>query len=345
MNGPQAIKVAALTGGKHVPSARFRVRQLIPALSSYGVEMHEFIPAISKYPPELKWLRPFWGTAALVGRFPAVLSTHRYDIVFLQRELISTFLTLEPLTKRPRVLDVDDAIFLHRDGRFAKRLAQLSDLVICGNDFLAEHFSQWNKNVTIIPTAIDTRRFTPRTQKSNTQDKLVIGWTGTSGNFKYLYQIEEALEKVIKTLPNVVFRVIADKEPKFRRMLKERLDFVQWSPETEVKSLQTMTVGIMPLADTEWERGKCSYKMLQYMACGIPVVVSPVGMNAQVLSLGKVGFAAKSLDEWVDALLTMLSAGDSEREKMGNTGRRVVEKHFSIDVIAPTLARVLRLVS
>ncbi|MDH7578549.1 MAG: glycosyltransferase family 4 protein [Bacillota bacterium] len=342
MNVRQAIKVAALTGGEHVPSARFRVRQLIPALSRYGVEMHEFIPSISKYPPELKWLRPFWGVAALAARVPAVLATHRYDVVFLQRELISTFLTLEPLAKRPRVLDVDDAIFLHRGGRFAKRLAQLSDLIICGNDFLAEHFSQWNKNITVIPTAIDTRRYTPRAQNRNSQDKLVIGWTGTSGNFKYLYQIEGALEKVIKTLPNVVFRVIADKEPKFRGVPKERFEFVQWSPETEVPSVQTMTVGIMPLADTEWERGKCSYKMLQYMACGIPVVVSPVGMNAQVLSLGNVGFAAKSRDEWEDALLTMLSLDDREREKMGMVGRRIVEEHYSIDVMAPRLARKIK---
>lgn len=342
MNTHHAIKVAALTGGKNVPSARFRVRQLIPALYSHGVEMHEFVPPISKYPPGSKWLRPFWGTAALTVRVPAVVATHRYDVVFLQRELISTFLTLEPLTKRPRILDVDDAIFLHRGGRFAKRLAQLSDLVICGNDFLAEYFSRWNKNVAIIPTAVDTRRYTPRPLNCSSQSKLVIGWIGTSGNFKYLYQIEDALEKAVKTLPNAIFRVIADKVPRFRGALKERLEFVRWSPETEVAGLQTMTVGIMPLADTEWERGKCSYKMLQYMACGIPVVVSPVGMNVQVLSLGTVGLAAKSPDEWADAILTILSLGDRKREEMGSTGRRIVEKYFSIDVIAPRLAREVK---
>jgi glycosyltransferase involved in cell wall biosynthesis len=342
MNVRHTIKVAALTGGKHVPSARFRVRQLIPALSEQGVLMHEFIPPVSKYPPARKWLRPMWAMAALTGRMPAVVATHRYDIVLLQRELLSTLVTLEPLTKRPRVLDIDDAIFLHRGGRFARRLAQQSDLIVCGNDFLAERFAQWNRNVVVIPTAIDTRRYTPKKWSHKSQDKLVIGWTGTSGNFKYLYQIETALEKVIKTLPNVLFRVIADKEPRFTGALKEKLDFILWSPETEVTGVQNMTVGIMPLDDTEWERGKCSYKMLQYMACGIPVVVSPVGMNAEVVSLGEIGTGARSQDDWVNALLTMLSLDDSERKRIGAIGRHIVEKHFSIDAVTPRLSHVLK---
>lgn len=315
-------------------------------LSQYGVDLHEFIPLLSKYPPELKLLRPFWGIAAVGARIPALISTYYYDVVYLQREMISTLVTLEPLTKRPRVLDVDDAIFLHRHGKSAKRLAQLSDLIICGNDFLAETFARWNPNVCIIPTAIDTQRFQPKSHqqdmRNNMQEKLVIGWTGTSGNFKYIYHIEEALEKVMKKRPDVILRVIADKQPEFQGMLNERLDFVQWSPETEVESLQSMTVGIMPLLDTLWERGKCSFKMLQYMACGLPVVVSPVGMNAQILSLGEVGFAATSQNEWIDALLSILSASDEEREIMGSVGRYIVEKYFSIDVIGPTLAKLLK---
>lgn len=342
MKTRNSIKVAALTGGKYEPSARFRVRQLIPVLAQHGVEMHEFIPSISKYPPESKLLRPFWGTSALSARLPAVLATHCYDVVFLQRELISTFLTLEPLTKRPRVLDVDDAIFLHRGGKFAKRLAQLSDLIVCGNYFLKEYFSSLNTNTIVIPTAIDTLRYTPGTRTIGSQDKPVIGWIGTSGNLKYLYLIEEALQRVVRTFPNVTLRVVADKEPEFRGILKKRLEFVQWSPEEEVANLQTMTVGIMPLAETEWEKGKCSFKMLQYMACGVPVVVSPVGMNAQVLSLGDVGLSAKSQDEWVDALLKLLSLDEDERKRMGMIGRRIVERYFSIEVIAPLLATELK---
>ena len=344
MSSRGAVKVAALTGGKNVPSARFRVRQLIPSLSKHGVEVREFVPLVSKYPPERKYLRLAWGIAALAVRIPSVLATHRYDVVLFQRELVSTFVTLEPLTKRPRVLDVDDAIYLHRGGRFAERLAQSVDLVICGNDFLADRFSKWNKNVTVIPTAIDTHRFVPleRPQQGDLEERYVIGWTGTSSNFKYLYSIETALKQVMEIFPDVVLRVIADKKPSFRTIPEKRVQFIPWSPENEVKGVQSMTVGIMPLADGEWEKGKCSYKMLQYMACGVPVVVSPVGMNAQILALGEVGLAASFHDEWVEALRWILVAGREVREKMGREGRRVAEAYFSVEVIAPRLAQALK---
>lgn len=344
MRGNRKVRVAALTGGRNVPSARIRVRQLIPSLAEHGIEVREFVPLISKYPPERKYLRPLWGAAALAVRVPTVFATYRYDVVLLQRELISTYVTLEPLTRRPRVLDVDDAIYLHRGGKFARRLAELVDLVICGNDFLAEHFSRWNKNVTVIPSAVDTRRFMPLEprEQSGLGGKHVIGWIGTSSNFKYLYSIEAALKRVMELVPNAVLRVIADRKPKFRMLPGERVEFIAWSPETEVKGVQTMTVGIMPLADGEWEKGKCSYKMLQYMACGIPVVVSPVGMNSQILALGDFGLAATSQAEWVEALQWILMADREVREKMGREGRRVAEIYFSIEAIAPRLAQALR---
>jgi glycosyltransferase involved in cell wall biosynthesis len=335
------IKVAALTGGKYDPSARFRVRQLIPALLQEGVEMDEFIPPISKYPPSQQWLRPLWGVAALAGRIPAIMATYKYDIVLLQRELLSTLVTLEPLTKCPRVLDVDDAIFLHRGGRFAKRLAQLSDMVICGNDFIAEWFSKWNKNITVIPTAIDTNRYIPRRENRSSQDKIVIGWMGTSGNFKYLYKIESALERVIKTRPEIIFKIISDRKPKFKEKLNEKIEYIKWSQETEITDIQSMTIGIMPLANTDWEKGKCSFKMLQYMACGIPVVVSPVGMNAQILGESKVGFGVNTLEEWVDALICLLDSPE-QREKMGSNGRKLVEAKYNIKCIVPKLSSYLK---
>jgi len=340
MRGEKLLRIAALTGGKNVPSARFRVRQLIPALRDYGVLMHEFIPTISLYPPARKWLRPFWGGGALAVRVPAVLATHCYDAVFLQRELISTFLTLEPLTKRPRVLDVDDAISLYREGRFAERLARRCDLIICGNDYLGNIFSRWNKNAKVIPTAVDTRRYVPK-KATGAEHLDVIGWTGTSANFKYLYEIETALATVLKTCPDVILRIIADDKPAFRSIQERRIDFIPWSPENEVKGIQGMSIGIMPLSDSAWTRGKCSFKMLQYMACGVPVVVSPVGMNAQVLSLGAVGLGASNQNEWIAALVGLLG-DEKERVNMGANGRNIVTTHFSIDVIAPQLAANLR---
>lgn len=336
------IKVAAITGGRYVASARFRVRQYIPALQDYGIEIHEFIPPISKYPPRWKWLRPLWAIGALAARLPAILWTYSHDLVLIERELISTFVTLEPLTKRPRVMDVDDAIFIYRGGRTAKRLAELSDMIICGNHFLAKWFGQWNSNIAVIPTAVDTQRFRPNPNARACSGRLLIGWMGSSGNFRYLYMIEETLEKVIAQFPHLYFRVIADKKPIFRGLLMKRTEWVRWSPETEVLGLQDLTIGIMPLANTIWEQGKCSYKMLLYMACAIPVVVSPVGMNAEVLSLGNFGFAASTEEEWFNALTHLLRLNEKERERMGNIGREVVEKYFSVKVIAPRLAQELR---
>jgi glycosyltransferase involved in cell wall biosynthesis len=333
------LTVAAITGGRNVPSARFRVRQLIPALRKNGIHVHEFIPRISKYPPEVRWIRPLWGIAALTARIPAVLATHWYDVVFLQRELVSTFLTLELLTTRPRVLDVDDAVFLYRGGRFAERIAGQCDLVICGNDFLSNVFKQWNKNVRVIPTAIDTKRYVPN-KSMDVEDSDIIGWIGTSSNFKYLYEIEPALAAVLKACPDVTLRIIADKTPHFPDIEEGRIDFIPWSHENEVKGIQGMSIGIMPLSDSLWARGKCSFKMLQYMACGVPVVASPVGMNAQVLSLGAVGLGASNTNEWVSALVGLLM-DRKERATMGINGRNIAEEHFSVQVVAPYLGACL----
>ncbi len=335
------IKVAAYTGGKNVPSARYRIRQLVPHLKENDINVKEFYSSITAYPPTQKLLRPLWGLAGLASRVPSIIAGYGTDITILQRELISTLVTLESCTKKPRVLDVDDAIFLHRQGKPAQKLAGMCDHIICGNDFLAEKFGQWNSSISILPTAVDTDLYRPT---KLTKEKKVIGWIGTRGNFKYLYQIADPLEKVLLNRNDLVFRVISDQRPVFNNKLDSLLDFVPWSAADEVDQLQGMTVGIMPLFDGEWERGKCSFKMLQYMACGIPVVVSPVGMNKQVLSMAESGFAANTQNEWIEALNTLLD-DESICRQYGARGRDVVKKNFSHVIIAKQLADILKKVA
>jgi glycosyltransferase involved in cell wall biosynthesis len=335
------IRVAALTGGEKAPSARFRVRQLIPSLKNNGIDLDEKMPHVAAVPPANRKLRPIWGFAALVERIPYVIDTYRYDAVILQRELLSTLSTLECLTKHPRILDVDDAIFLRRNGVTAARLARWSDLVVCGNDFLAETFCRWNNNIEVIPTAVDATRFRPREESSDIDRRMIIGWIGTSGNFKYLREIETALESIMKREPHVYFRVVADREPSFGGILRERLEYIPWSAEIEVESIQEMTVGIMPLSDDEWCRGKCSYKMLQYMACGIPVVVSPVGMNGLVLAQAEVGLAAETKSQWIDNLMQLLHSVEQRRE-FGKNGRRLILVQYDVPIIATRLASCLK---
>lgn len=327
------LKVAAFTGGINVPSARFRIRQYIQPLSSEGIDVTEFTAPLGMYPPHNLYLRPLWGVATLANRFPGIIRGYRYDLTFLQREMLSTFTTLESLTKQPRVLDVDDAIWLHRDGKFAEKLARSCQAIICGNSFLAEHFRQWNDNVIIIPTAVDTDKYIP----SVSVEAPVIGWSGTSGGFKYLYAIEPALNIVLEKNPETKLRIVSNMKPLFKEIPDSRLEFIQWTPENEVAAIQGMTIGIMPLEDSLWERGKCSFKMLTYMACGVPVVVSPVGMNTEVLSYSNIGFGVKTIDEWIDALLILL-ANAEQRKKMGDSGRQVILNKYSVNIVTPLLS-------
>jgi glycosyltransferase involved in cell wall biosynthesis len=250
--------------------------------------------------------------------------------------MLSTLVTLEQLTKRPRLLDVDDAIWVHRRGRFAARLASQCEGIICGNSFLAEQFSQWNSHVIMIPTAVDTDKFVP----SSPVEKPIIGWSGTSGGFKYLYGIEPALSHVLRELPDSKLRIVSDSLPSFRQVPLNKVEFIRWSPGNEVRAIQGMAVGIMPLTDSMWERGKCSFKMLSYMASGIPVVVSPIGMNVEVLSHGNSGLAPKSVDDWVSALLCLLRDPE-QRIEMGKKGRCVALEKYSVNVLAPQLAETL----
>lgn len=334
------LKVAAFTGGVHVPSARFRVRQYIPALLESQIALTEMPSRWGNYPPKNKWLRPAWAGLTLLEKIPKIVNSYQFDVVLLQREMVSTFATLEFMTHSPRVLDVDDAIFLYRQGQFARRLAQLSDRVICGNSYLANWFSDWNRDIKIIPTAIDVSRYTSIEKEMDTDRPLCVGWTGTSGNLNYLYAIEPALARVMSIRSHVRLTIMCDIRPNFSLISPERVTYLPWSEQTEVTGLQGMDIGIMPLDDTEWAKGKCSFKMLQYMACGLPVVVSPVGMNEEVLALGPVGLSARSNNDWVDALLALLDSPDL-RKDMGGAARHTVVRHFSVSELAPKLAACL----
>jgi glycosyltransferase involved in cell wall biosynthesis len=331
------VKVAAFTGGVAVPSARFRVRQYVEPLRTCGVDVTELPAPLGRYPPASRVLRPLWGTAALGSLLPGVARSWRHDVTLFQRELVSTLLTLEPLARRPAVLDVDDAIYLLRGGVAARGLAERCVAVVCGNAYLAETFSRWSKRITILPTAVDAERFVPGPPAA----ELVVGWSGSSGGFGYLRAIEPALREVLRAWPKARLRVVADAPPELRSLPAAQVEFIRWSPEIEVAALQGMAVGLMPLEDSPWARGKCSFKMLTYMACGVPVVVSPVGMNVEVLAKGAVGLAASSAAEWAGAIGGLLEDAVLRRA-MGEAGRRVVLGEYARSVIAPRLAEVLR---
>jgi glycosyltransferase involved in cell wall biosynthesis len=334
----QTLRVAAFTGGEGVPS-RIRVRQYIAPLKTAGVEITEFASRAGMYPPDTKWARPAWGIWNLAEHIPSIIRSRTFDVTLLQREMLSTLVTLEPFTRRPRVFDVDDAIWLHRRGNFAGRLARLSDHIVCGNQFLADKFSTWNPSVSVLPTAVDTGRFRP-TASISSSARPVIGWLGLSSGFQFLCGIKDALSQILARHPNLTLRIVSDRPPPFRAISSDRVEFIRYDAAKEVEHIQQMTVGIMPIEDSEWSRGKCSYKMLLYMACGIPVVVSPFGMNAEILAQGNVGLGARTTANWVESFEILVENSDL-RELMGREGRRVVLDHYSVDVLAPRLAQTL----
>ena len=332
------MQVAAYTGGVMVPSARARVRQYIDPLGKLGIAVHEYPLPWGNILPSQRGLRPLWMAATAAARTAALTCSWKADVTWLSRQFLPAFAPLQALAKRPMILDVDDAVWLNTGGHRAQALAEASDLVVCGNSFLADQFSRWNANVTIIPTAVNTSWYRPRRSRQSVP-ALVLGWTGTSGNFPFLYSIEGALLRVFQHCSRAKLLIVADKQPRFKHLPESRIEFEFWTPRTELAAFAHMSIGLMPLADTAWCNGKCSYKMLCYMAAGLPVVVTAAGMNREVLAMGEVGLSAGCEQQWVDALTTLLSDADL-CQRMGAAGRVVVEERFSLQRLAQQYAVV-----
>jgi glycosyltransferase involved in cell wall biosynthesis len=321
-----------------VPSARARVRQYIEPFRSLGISVREYPLPWGNILPQRHSLRPLWMAATAVARMAALAGSWRADVTWVSRQLLPAFAPLQAMAKHPMILDVDDAIWLNTGGHRAGDLARASDLVVCGNSFLAAQYSRWNANITIIPTAVNTSWYRPNGALADARP-LFLGWTGTSGNFPFLYAIEEALVSVMQYCRHAKLLIVADKPPQFRHIPGSRIRFQRWAPETELTAFSRMSIGLMPLADNDWCLGKCSYKMLCYMASGLPVVVTPAGMNREVLALGEFGFSASCERQWVDALVALLDDVQLRR-RMGAAGRAVAEAHFSLHRLAQQYAAV-----
>lgn len=347
------IRVAALTSGRDVPSARFRIRQHISSLAKHNVEVAEYCPVINQHarlPGKLGRIRSRYLPPVLLAqtavntlaRLPGVFGTFSSDLVWLERSFLPGLEIVVRLTKAPRVLDVDDAVWLMNPlgENSAKLLARSVDAVIAGNDYLADWYSRFCQNVYVVPTAIDCQRFTPGERIGKDRNNLfVIGWTGTSGNFKYLKSIEKPLARFLKARREARLLIVADKKPSFELIPEFQVWFERWTPQSESDVLRRMDVGIMPLLDDDWGRGKCSFKMLQYMASGLPVIVSNVGMNKEVLGKGACGFGPRSDDEWYE-LIEQLYREPHLRLSLGQNGRRIAEKNYSLEVVSDDLTRI-----
>jgi glycosyltransferase involved in cell wall biosynthesis len=271
------------------------------------------------------------------------------DCVFIQKKLFSPMelFWLRRFSKRV-VFDFDDAIFNKdgpasalRQGRQERRFAatvQKSDLIIAGNRYLRDVATSYNQESTLIPTVLDMVRYTEKNPDEKEATDVVLGWIGSRGTLKYLRHISTALEKLGRQCPGVKLKIVADD---FFTLTDMTVIPKTWSSEDEISDLHSFDIGLMPLVDDPWTRGKCGFKLLQCMAVGMPVVCSPVGVNTEIVSDGTEGFWAATQDEWVDRL-SWLIRDRSLRREMGKKGREKVEKYFSLEANAPLFIRSLQ---
>jgi len=248
----------------------------------------------------------------------------------------------------PLISDYDDAVFHRYDqhrssslrwflGQKIDRIMQHSELVTAGNNYLASRARQAGAaHVEIVPTVVDIAHYSVNT-KAIPESLPQVGWIGTPNTWntfgKTLY--EELKETLIDH--HAGFRAVgAQLQPE----TNGPLEITTWSEESEVSEIQAMDIGIMPLSDTPWARGKCGYKLIQYMACGLPVVASPVGVNKKIVEHGVNGFLAESVEDWRNAISRLLSNPDL-RHRMGAAGRTKVKKHYSLQVWGPRVAQMI----
>ena len=341
------------------PSQRFRIEQWAPRLEAkHGIRL-DLVPFESR-----ELTKVLYESGRRVEKAVRILKdtwrrrhvlelAKKYDGVIIHREAAllgpAFYEKLLSRTGVPLFFDFDDAIWLQQksaNGIFARlhfygktgTICRLSRAVSAGNEYLADYARKWNPNVFVVPTSIELSRYPVQPLLTN-DDPIVIGWSGSTHTLPHLETARPALEELARRR-KIVLKVICNKPPE-RPIAGAENVFLPWKEEGEAEALGAVHLGIMPLPDDDFTRGKCGLKALQYMATGRPVVISPVGMNRELVRSGENGILATTVDEWVTALESLASSR-SLREKMGAEGRRTVEERYSADVVAAQFADVVR---
>ena len=362
----QRIRVLALSPiPEEGAGCRFRIAQFMPYLASVGIDVTlrslftpEFFRLVYKPGHYVRKAVAFAGLS--VKRLDSLRDASRFDIILIYREMfpIGPALVERLLALRggPAVVfDFDDAIFLPSVSDANRLIAMLkqpgkvasiirhSDHVITGNEYLAAYARRFNGGVTTIPTCVDTHRFAPARHRGERRDAAppIVGWIGSPTTASYIHALAPVLQRVNARRP-FVLRVSGAGEAMAVPGLS--IENVAWSLDREVALFNTCDVGVYPLADDEWSKGKCGFKAIEFMACGVPVVAAAVGVNREIVEDGVNGFLAASEDEWVEKLGRLL-ADPALRQRFAAAGRRTVEERYSLDVNAPKLAATLRSVA
>jgi glycosyltransferase involved in cell wall biosynthesis len=337
-------------------SSRLRTCQYFPSFSAGDIDIH-WHPFFDDNSLQLFYKtgrHSFWHLLkAYVSRIQVMLQSRNYDIVLIEKECLP-FLPLELelalLAGTPFVLDFDDALFHNYDKHrsfLVRRLYSLridrlmakAKLVLCGNHYLAHRARHARASwIELLPTCIDIERYrhTSLSYSAPCNRIFSIVWVGSPSTAKYLHLLETPLQTLAKTY-NFVFRIIGA----HYHIPGVQIEVHKWSERSEVELLSTSDVGVMPLVDSPWERGKCGYKLIQYMACALPVIASPVGANMDIVEHGINGYLVSTADDWILALQSLMTQLDLRRS-MGAVGQFKVQSQYSIQKTAPRFIRLLR---
>lgn len=266
---------------------------------------------------------------------------NRYDIIFIQKVLLPTSIIerIKNIYKKPIIFDFDDAIYAGKpyDKQKFDQQIPLYDLIILENSFTKQYVNEFgNDNIIMITGPIDCNRYYSKVWTK--KDKIIIGWIGSLSTQKYLTMLKNTFKRLNTTYKNLIFELIGAQNIDFDGV---PIRLKRWSLDNEVKDLQNFDIGIAPLPDNEWTRGKGGYKLLQYMAIGIPCVASPVGINRELVKDGENGFLAETEDEWFKKLSILIESPELRRD-MGIRGRDLVVKNYSLEVAAPKLISGLK---
>ncbi|MEC5214268.1 glycosyltransferase involved in cell wall biosynthesis [Polaromonas sp. CG_9.5] len=341
--------------GRLGASSRMRSYQYIPLLEADGIHVtvaplfsDAYVRGLQKNKKSL-----IEAARAYTGRIRALLSSRKFDLLWIEKETLpwlpAWFEKILLPGVVPYVLDYDDAVFHyydeHRNPYVRALLAckhpslmQGAALVVAGNAYLAEFARQAGApNVEVVPTVIDLARY-PRSKLKGLNEGTLpcIGWIGQRVTASFLAPYAPLFERLTSDGLARFAAIGIDAQKLGLPMIS-----IPWTEHTEVASIASFDIGIMPLLDASFERGKCGYKLIQYMACSLPVVASPVGVNRQIVEHGVNGFLAETPEDWEKALRTLLTDADL-RQRMGQAGRKKVEQHYCIQATGPRLAALLR---
>lgn len=299
---PKILFIAAHRPGRS-PSQRFRFEQYLGTLKENGFD-YDFSYLISENEDKKSFFEKQFGKsrAKLVFDFD--------DSIWLSN-----------------VSDANKNLEWLKDYSKTGKIIENSDIVIAGNKYLAKYALNFNQNVKIIPTTIDTDYHKKKPVLDNTPT-VCIGWTGTSTTLKHFQLIIPVLKKLkAKYGPQVSFKVIADAGYYSEEI---PIDNIKWNKEKEIEDLSLIDIGIMPLPDNDWSKGKCGFKGLQYMSLEIPTVMSPVGVNNEIISDGLNGFLAGSETEWIEKISLLIESKEL-RKKIGLEARKTIVERYSVE--------------